>query len=210
MLNNVFNAWKKSDEFTLVIKSLWIVVGILVFINLILVIGWSTAPNRLRVYLPPDLSRGSMIQPGEIPKSTVYAFAYQIFTSVNTWTNSGVDDYKKNIVAYKSYFTPSFWKIISDDYGSRIANNELGRMRLVTGVSGMGYEQNQVEILGGGSWLVNLRLKVQESVGGSVVKDVVIDYPLIISRVNESIQVNPWGLAISGYYKEPFRIETNI
>ena len=74
----------------------------------------------------------------------------------------------------------------------------------------MGYDANAVKILSKDSWLVNLKLKIQETVNGSVVKEVIMDYPLIISRVQTSIQINPWGLVIQGYDKKPYRIQTEI
>lgn len=209
-MNIVFNAWKKFDELTLTIKSLWCLIGILVLINFLLLIGWMSAPSRLRVYLPPDLTQGALMKVGTIPKSTIYAFSYQIFTAMNTWTNSGTEDYKKNINAYKNYLSPKYYRELLEDYDTRTSNGELGRQRLVTGVSSMGYDPKDVEILGDGTWLVNMHLKIQETVNGSVVKDVLVDYPLVIARVNASIQVNPWGLVIQGYSKDPTRIKTNI
>jgi len=209
-MNILFNAWKKFDELTLTIKTLWFVIGLLVLVNFLLIIGWISAPSRLRVYLPPDLTQGALIKVNEVPKSTVYAFAYQIFTAINTWTNSGADDYKKNINAYKNYLSPKFYQELLEDCATRSTTGALGRQRLVTGVSSMGYDPKDVEILGDGTWLVNMHLKIQETVNGSVVKDVTMDYPIVISRVNASIQVNPWGLAIQGYYKDPKRIKTSI
>ena len=86
---------EKVDAVQLTIKTLWGVVAILIVVNLLLLIGWMSAPSRLRVYLPPDLTQGALIKADAIPKSTVYAFVYQIFTAINTWTNNGADDYKK-------------------------------------------------------------------------------------------------------------------
>jgi len=209
-LNKIFNVWKKFDELGLTIKSLWVVIGILVFLNIFLVFGWMRMPSRLRIYLPPDLTQGAMLKPGKIPKSTVYAFGYQIFTAINTWTDSGSSDYRKNINAYENYLSPSFYQELLEDHATRAANGSLGRQRLVTGVSGMGYSPQDVRILGDGTWLVDLHLKIQETVNGSVVKDVVMDYPLVVSRIHTSIQVNPWGLAITGYNKDPHRVKTNI
>lgn len=206
----LFHAWKKFDELQLIIKTLWGVVAILVTINLLLFIGWMSAPRRLRVYLPPDLTQGALIKVDAIPKNTVYAFAYQIFTALNTWTHNGADDYKKNIQAYKNYLDPRFYQELLEDYDTRASNGSLGRERLVTGVSDMGYDPQDVHILGDGTWLVDMHLKIQETVDGSVVKEVLMDYPLIVSRVNASIQVNPWGLAIKGYDKDPTRIKTEI
>jgi integrating conjugative element protein (TIGR03746 family) len=206
----LFNVWKKFDELNLTIKCLWAVIIILALLDIFLVAGWMNSPSRMRVYLPPDLTQGAMIKPGAIPKSTIYAFGYQIFTAINTWTDEGATDYKKNLNAYKNYLSSRFYRELLEDYATRAANGSLGRQRLVTGVSNHRYSPQDVKILGDGIWLLDLHLKIQETVDGSVVKDVVMDYPLIISRIRTSIQVNPWGLAITGYNKEPRRIKTNI
>ena len=209
-MNILFNAWKKFDELQLTIKTLWGVVAILIVVNLLLLIGLMSAPSRLRVYLPPDLTQGALIKADAIPKSTVYAFVYQIFTAINTWTNNGADDYKKNIQSYKNYLDPRFYQELLEDYDTRVSDGSVGRERMVTGVSDMGYDPQDVHILGDDTWLVDMHLKIQETVDGSVVKDVLMDYPLIVSRVNASIQVNPWGLVIKGYDKDPTRMKTNI
>ena len=206
----IFKVWKKFDELNLTIKSLWAVIIILISLNIFLAAGWMNAPSSMRIYLPPDLTQGAMIKPGAIPKSTIYAFGYQIFTAINTWTNEGSTDYRKNLNAYRNYLSSRFYRELLEDYDTRAANGSLGRQRLVTGVSDHSYSQEDVKILGDGTWLLNLHLKIQETVDGSVVKDVVMDYPLIISRGRASIQVNPWGLAITGYNQEPTRIKTTI
>lgn len=206
----IFNTWKKFDQLNSVIKTLWIVIAILVCINLMLFWGWKSAPQKLHVYLPPDLSQGAMIRPEQIPKSTVYAFGYQIFTAINTWSNDGQEDYRKNLEAYKNYMSVKFYHQLFQDYQTRASTGALSRKRLMSGFSGSSYEPSEVKVLGSGTWLVDMRLHIIESVGPSVVKDVVMDYPLIISRVHESIQINPWDLVIVGFYKQPYRVKTNI
>lgn len=206
----IFNYWKKFDQLGSVIKTLWLVIFILVFINIIMFIGWKSAPQKLRIYLPPDLSQGAMIKPNEIPKSTIYAFAYQIFTAINTWSNNGEKDYKENINSYKNYLSAEFKSDLLIDYSKRESEGALGRKRIMAGVSSMGYDPKDVKVLGNGAWIVDIKLQITETIGASVVKSVFMDYPIIIAKINESIQVNPWGLIIKGYYKEPYRIKTII
>lgn len=206
----MFSAWKKIDQMSAAIKTLWGVVGVLVLLNIFMWAGWKSAPQQLRLYIPPDLSRGAMISPENVPKSTVYAFAYQIFTAINTWTNSGDKDYKANITSYKNYLSTSFYNDLLKDYQSRKDVGALDRTRMMTGVTGMGYTPTNVKKLGDGTWLVNMQLEITEEVGSSDVKKVVMDYPIIVAKVNESIQVNPWGLVIKGFYQEPYRKKTII
>lgn len=206
----IFKAWKKIDSQGIAIKNLWAVVGILVALNLFLALFLATAPTRLRVYIPPDLSHGALLKPGAPNKSNVYAFAFQIFTAINSWPDNGAKDYMKNINAYRNYLSPSFYTQLKQDNDDRAANGELARTRIMSGVSGMGYKPSDVKSLGNGAWLVNLHMQIIETLDGSVIKNVIMDYPLVINQVHESIQLNPWGFAIAGFNQQPYRIKTIV
>jgi integrating conjugative element protein (TIGR03746 family) len=206
----LFPAWENKAQQNAVILTLWRVIGILIFANLLLFIGWIEAPNKLRVYVPPNLEQGGWLKPEVIPPSTIYAFAYQIFTSLNTWSNGGEHDYKTNIYAYKNYFSERYFRDLLTDYSDRSSNGGLNRNRVMAGVTGRDYDSSKVRALGNGTWEVNLTLHIVETVDATVVKDVIMTYPIIISKVNESIQVNPWGLQITGFSQEPVRDKTII
>lgn len=205
-----FRLWKVFDEQTRIIRHLWALIGILILVNLVLGLSMAGMPKRLRVYLPPDISAGTTVRPGHIPKATLYAFAFQIFTAINTWTASGETDYPKAINAYRNYLTPDFYRLLRRDEKKRERQGELSRERTVSGVSGSGYQDARVVALGDGRFRVTLTLHIVETVGGSVVKDVTTVYPLVLVRVNESIQINPWGLAIAGFAAPPYRLKTRI
>ena len=206
----MFKSWKILDQKNGVIKSLWIVIGLLVCLNIYLTFNLSAVPNRLRIFVPPDLSRGAMIQPGNIPKSTIYSFAFQIFTAINSWPQSGDKEYGKNINSYRNYLSPSFYQQLIEDKQTRTTNGELQRKRIMSGVSGYGYKPSDVKALGNGTWLVNIHLQIMEYLEGSVIKNVIMDYPIMVSRVHDSITVNPWGLTISGFSGQPYRTKTIV
>lgn len=206
----LFKAWKKIDQQGAAIKSLWIVIAILVVVNLFALLFLATAPDRIRIYIPPDLSHGAMLKAGVPNKSNVYAFAFQIFTAINSWPDSGTENYEKNIAAYKDYVSASYYAQLQDDVRQRTENGELGRTRIMSGVSGMGYKPSDVKSLGNGAWLVNLHLQIIETMEGSVIKNVIMDYPLVINQVHESIQLNPWGFSIAGFQQSPYRIKTIV
>ena len=206
----MFNAWKTLDQQTLVIKNLWVIVGLLLALNLLLGIFLALTPNRLRIYLPPDLSQGALIKPGVPDKSTVYGFAFQILTSINSWPDSGTEDYGKNIEAYRHYLSAGFYHELKEDLSSRVNNSELSRTRIMAGVADEGYAPESVEFLGNGSWLVKLHLQIEETLDGSVIKNVVLEYPVLVSQVSESITINPWGLVVSGFKESPHRIKTLV
>lgn len=206
----LFNQWRHADQQHALIKSLWGVIAVLVILNLFMWLGWKSAPDRIRVYLPPDLSSGALVTPGAIPKSTIYAFTYQIFTALNTWSDNGSDDYLKNINAYKHYFSEKFYQELLKDYSRRQTNSALNRQRIMTGVTGINYDEASITVLGNDAWKLDLRLHIVETVTGTVVKDVIMDYPLRVAKINASIQVNPWGMQIMGYEGAPYRVKTNI
>ncbi len=204
----VFRAWKKLDQQGIAIKTLWIVIALLVFLNLMLMLFLATAPDRMRVYLPPDLTQGATISPHHVPKATVYAFAFQIFTAINSWDGDGTQAYGANIRHYHHYLSGSFYHTLQQDNLARQTNGELSRQRIMSAVSGMGYQPTDVTVLGNGAWKVMLHLQIVETLDGAVIKRVIMSYPLLINHVNTSIQVNPWGLVIGGFSASPYRIKT--
>lgn len=206
----IFQVWKRLDQLTLTIKSLWVMIIILLACNFLLFVGWKSSPKLLRIYLPPDLSQGAMIQPETINKNTVYSFAYQIFTAINTWTQDGQEDYSNNINAYRNYLSSHFYQTLLEDMKARQQEGALSRQRLVSGITGLGYSSSSVEVLGKDTWLVTLQLQIQESVDGALVKQIEENYPLVVTRVNTSVQINPWGLIISGFKSPPHRTKTTI
>lgn len=205
-----FQLWNRLAEQRLIIKSLWAVIAALLLVITVLIFCLASAPNRLRIYLPPDLTQGTTISPHQVPKATVYAFAFQIFSAINSWVDGGEKEYAKTIHTHRHYLSSGFLHQLDADVQHRAANGELSRKRLVSAVADMGYQPSDVKILGNGAWLVTLRLEVVETLDGSVIKDVVMNYPLVVQRVQSSIETNPWGLVLAGYQHPPYRIKTVI
>lgn len=206
----IFKAWKKLEQQSIVIKSLWAFIAILIIIISVLSLSLATSPNRLTVYIPPDISHGSTLKPGQAHKSNVYAFAFQIFTAINSWPDGGDKDYKHNIRRYKNYVSTSFYHYLKNDAKRRAKNDELSRKRMMSGVASMPYKPSDVKKLGNGTWLVDLHLQIVETINKSVVKNVIIEYPVIVSKANVAIQLNPYQLKLDGFKEQPHRIKTNI
>lgn len=204
----IFTAWKKSDERNSMIKMLWYFIGLLFIANLFLANGWSSAVRNQRFFIPPDISHGVLTKANTIPDSTVYAFAFQIFSAINSWTQSGSQDYKNNIINYQNYLSPQFRQALLTDVKTRDANGALDRQRSISAVSGMGYLPSDVKNMGNGTWQVTLKLRLMETVNNAVVKDVIIDYSLLVATNTESVVVNPWGLSIVGFSANPYRLKT--
>lgn len=205
-----FKLWKKIEADNHLIKTLWCFIGILCAVNVLLMVGWKSAPNRLTVYIPPDISMGSTVKPDVIPETDVYAFAFQIFTAVNTWSLDGEKDYPEAIHDYRYYFTTHFYNGLQQDFNQRTSDGSLARTRIMSGYSGMGYQDSSVKVLGKNTWEVDLTMHVVEQVDNSVVKDVLITYPMRVVRVDTSIALNPWGLALDGFVSTPVRVKTFI
>lgn len=205
-----FKLWKKIEADNHLIKTLWIFIGVLCVVNGLLVLGWQHAPNRLTVYIPPDITQGATVKPNVIPATDVYAFAFQIFTAINTWSLDGEKDYPEAIHDYRYYLTTHFYDALQQDYNQRTSDGSLARTRMMSGYSGMGYQDASVKVLGKNTWEVDLTMHVVEQVGNSVVKDVLITYPMRVVRIDTSIALNPWGLALDGFVNDPVRVKTFV
>ncbi len=208
----MFKAWKKIDQQGAAIKSLWLVIAVLVVANFYVVTRLANVPNTLRVYVPPSVIAGSgaKLKPNEVPSTTVYGFAFEIFSTINSWPTSGEEDYKKNISEYRNYLSPAFKRALFEDAQNREASGALMRTRIVSGIANMGYDANSVQYKGNNTWSVNLKLHLLETVDNNTTKDVFIEYPLLVKRVAMPITLNPWGLVIIGYASSPTRIKTII
>ena len=203
----MFNMWKRVDELSLTVKSLWIVIIVLAVLNSVAFIGLANAPSKIRIFLPPNISAGGTFSQNNIPKSSVYGFAFQIFTALNSWPNGGDNDYLKNINNYHYYMTRAFHQALMANYTSLSNNGSLSRQRIMS-LYGIGYKPSEVISLGNNTWRVNMSVQIIETVNSGIVKNVAISYPLIVKRERTSIAVNPWGLVIAGYADEPTRIQT--
>lgn len=207
-LLNLFDYWKRQEIDQLIIKML---VGVIVLVSLLCLLffwGWKSAPSRLTVYIPPDLSGGVFIKADQIPPQDVYDFAWQVFGSVNTWNNNGTTDYPTLIENYKYYFSSSFQDWLKSDLAAKTTQNALDRKRYMT-LAGV-YDPTAVQMINKGEWEVKLDVEIVETVDNQVVKDVEMEYPVLVTRADLPLTSNPIGLVISGFAAQPSRLQTNI
>lgn len=166
-----------------------------------------TFPNRLEVYNPPDLRAGSQRPWWEVPNSTVYAFAYQVFQQLNRWNVNGEEDYESNITALKPLLTPNCEAFLRQDYRDRQRHGELrDRVRGVYEIVGRGFSEDKVTIFSRDSWGVTLDLSVDEYFQDEPVKRVFTRFPISIVRMDIDSQKNPWGLGFNCYTSIPQRL----
>ena len=185
-----------------------IAIGALFIICLVLCAILYTAPSRLMIYNPPELRAGSQRPWWEVPKSTVYAFAYQQFQQLNRWMTNGEEEYKANIAKMQPFLTPSCQEFLQQDYHDRLRNGELReRSRGVYEIIGRGYSDARVITHSADSWTVNLDLSVDEYYKDEPVKRVLTRFPISVVRMETDLQKNPWGLGFNCYSDIPRRLE---
>lgn len=174
-------------------------------------IGWYSAPSRLTVHVPPDLRNGVVLRANEIPPAHVYAYAFYILQQMNYWPQDGQKDYAANIYRYSAYVTPRFREDLIKDADERSRSGELmARTRTVHEVTGHGYEDRRVDIVGNGTWIVWIDLDINEAVRGMNVKSVSLRYPVRVVAYEVSPEQNPYGLALDGYADEGPRRLTEV
>lgn len=153
-------------------------------------------------YLPPDLSRGTIVQPGEVPEPYVYSFANMVFQSINSWSN-GQTDYINRINDNSRYLSTAFRNELENDYQrllSRHGINELSkRSRTLTLSEAYPYSPDSVEALIDGQWAVTLVYHITEYVGKTPVKNTLMQIPLTVLKTTADPKANEFGLKIAGF-----------
>ena len=185
------------------LRSLWAVIAIQVVVIAGLWFGWSQAPARLTVHIPPDLRSGAVLAVDEVPPANVYAFAFYIFQQLNRWPEDGATDYGRAIFRVSPYLTPRYRADLIADLEQKGRQGELAyRVRGMQQIPGHGYEERRVDVLSPQAWTVWLDLDLLESVKGMTVKRTAIRYPLRVVRYAVDLEANPWGLALDGFGSE--------
>ncbi|MFD1260404.1 MULTISPECIES: PFL_4703 family integrating conjugative element protein [Entomomonas] len=193
------------------ILTLRIIVIGLIAICLYFGYGWSKAPEKLTVHVPPDLRAGSTRLWWDIPPENIYSFALYLFTQINRWPTNGETDYKKNINAYQAYLTSSCKAILEDDFQKRSYAGELrNRVRGVYEILGRSYAEDptlRVKQLDKNTWRVNLDLNADEYYMSEPVKRAVARYPLRVLRFDADPEHNPFGLVLDCFDSTPQKLE---
>ncbi len=206
----LFNAWKKQDRDYAVIRAQTVFIGLLFLLCALFCIGWMTAPSRLRVYIPPDISNGATLKINEIPNPLIYSFAYEVWQELNYWPEDGSKDYTKNLRIFSAYVTPEFQSQLNQEYNDLLAAGQIQRQRFIQGIAGSAYDASHVKKLSSNTWEVDLKVRLMEYKNNQLVKDTEILYPLLVTRHDVSNSLNPYGLAIAGFITPPQRLKTYI
>ena len=191
----IFQAWKKQDQDEAVIKAQRRNNVILASLCVLLTIGWMSAVTQ---------------NAGEIPKPSIYSFAYQVWQGINYWPQTGTQDYKMDIRTNWYYLSSQFQSDLLQDESDLKASSQLGRQRFMEGLAGEAYEPTSVKQLSSDTWEVDLKMRLTEYSNHQVVKDVEILYPLKVMRKNVSEKFNPYGLVLEGFVSEPQRLKVYV
>jgi integrating conjugative element protein (TIGR03746 family) len=158
--------------------------------------------NHFTISIPPDLSQGALVKPGEFQKPTAYVFAMHIWRELNDWKISGKKDYPARIKVYECYVTPSFHRWLLSNVDQKEKEGELDRARRTTLVSP--YRESLVTNLGANTFSVTLDINLIEDIKGREVKNIAIRYPLRV--VPDYRTCNRFGMSLDGFAAEPTRI----
>jgi len=189
------------------ILSLRIVLALLAVALFYAIHGWSSAPEHIKIDIPPDLRSGSTRGIDVRHPFNIYAFGYYIFQQMNNWPVQGTDDYKKQIERLSCYITPRFKGELERDYQKRLKNHELSRTRALQEIPERPYTDKRVYIESDDSWVAFYDVNVKETFRSEIVKDIFVRYPLRVVRWDVDPECNLWGLALDGFYKKPSRLE---
>lgn len=190
------------------IKTLWKALILLIIIETLTLYGWMHAQSKIRIDVPPQIPQsGITIRQGQVPKSTVYSFAFYIWQSINHWQHNGLVDYKRNIEQFSPFLTPRFKLFLVKNYNNLLNEGELqDRIRLMSG--NQTYKVKMVKPLGNNTWQVTLIAHLTEMMNSNakVVKDIDMQYVLRIVQRDIDAKANPWGLMLDGFSQSPIRL----
>jgi len=196
------------------IRTLWLVIIIAFIVNALVIFGWMHSQSKIQVEVPPQIPEsGLTLSQGEVPKTTIYSFAFYVWQSVNHWSKDGMADYKQQITQFSPFLTPNFKLKLVQSYNHLLNDGELqDRIRLMQGIAGSEYSPDDVKYIGHGTWIVHLSMRLTEMMNANakVVKDAQMLYTLKVVRYDADAKANPWGLAIAGFNTSPARLKTIV
>lgn len=189
------------------ITTLRVVIGVLVIFSILFWNSANQAKEVQRVHIPPDIRSGETVTLNEVPDTTAYAFALNIFQYLNTWLENGAQDYPQRVTQLQAYLTPKYMQWLKEDIEKRTMRGELSsRTRTVAPINSKAFDADRVDIINKDNFVVWLDLRIKETHRGVPVKTVDIRYPIRVVRSDVSLEMNPWGLQLNGYYDSPTRI----
>lgn len=199
----MFDYWKKIDALNHVNRLLLAFIATLILFCACLLAALIKAPGKVEFWLAPNMgANGGLIRSGEIPDEYVHGFVTSLIPSLNTWSQSGKEEFAGNMQGFHYYFTPRHEALIQQTFLA-YENAQLFNRSQVASLYRF-LEKSDVKRLGKDSWEVHLVLRITQRLNDKspmVIADKVVDYHIRVVKVNLSKILNPFQLALDGYTK---------
>ena len=183
-----------------------IIIGLMVILVLI-ASALVMIPTQISVYHPPDLSQnGQTTRIGEVPPSTVYAFAATFFERMMYCKDDCGQDYPNALISMKTYLTPECFNQLKDHYEANTGLYKNRTRSINADETDAGFRFEKVKQVDRSTWYVTENYFLQEHVRGTPVRQTLMRYPLRIVKSNASTQLNAFQLQLDCFYEEPSRL----
>jgi len=164
----------------------------------------ATVPKEFECHFPPDLSKGGMVKVNEFQRHEVYAFAFKIFQQVYRCEDDCSIEFGGNVRKYGHYLTESY----RHELKAIATRSESENRRTSRTISEYGiFKESKVIPLGNDTWVVYLDVNEKYYIGGKLVRNPIMRYPLIITKYDVDREKNPWRLGIDGLHSRATRIK---
>lgn len=207
----MFDYWKKVDALHHMNRLLLAFVLLLVIFIMALLTALIRAPKKVEFWLAPNMSaNGGLVKANDIPDEYVHGFVTSLVPSLNTWSQSGKDEFAANIRGFHYYFTPRHQALMQEACLAWQDAGLFNRSQVTSLYRFM--ETSDVKRLGSDTWEVHLVLRITQRLNDKnpmVIADKVVDYHLRVVKVNISKVLNPFQLALDGYTK-PERLVSDL
>lgn len=197
----MFNYWKKVDALNQINRLLLGFILLLVLCIAALLTALIKAPKQIEFWLAPNMvANGGLIKAREIPDEYVHGFVTSLVPSLNSWSQSGKEEFAANIKGFHYYFTPRHQALVQQTFLA-YQNAQLFNRSQVASLYRF-LESGDVKRLSQDSWEVHIVLRITQRLNDKnpmVIADKVVDYHLRVVKVNVSKILNPFQLALDGY-----------
>ncbi|SUO96672.1 DUF2895 family protein [Suttonella ornithocola] len=163
---------------------------------------FSTYPHQLVVYTAPDVTKGFLQKPEEVPETAIYGFARTLWESLNYCKESCATEYKENLNRYRAFLTNQCYTDLNSRFDRQI--DYMGsRARRLTPTENAVFDISRVKKITPELWYVVLEYTLDEDINGVTTRKQIMQYPLKVTFSHSPTQFNPWALSIDCYWQEP-------
>lgn len=190
------------------IRILLVLLAGMLVANIILSLDRAKSRSAIEVVQIPyiDVPTKSLI--GYVPEASIYSFAGVAWKMINDWDNSGETDYIENLQKYGGYLDRGFQTTLHEQFKELNHNSQLRGRQRETSISAKYYNpEGNVKQISRNLWDVNMVFRVKEYVDKTLIKDILIEYPLRVEKIPLTESKNPYGLVLVGFSGEPKRIK---